>query len=85
MIEYMNDCVNCDRPCDENCRYRHNPHYFCDECGKELAGSCDIWELDSEYHLCDACMKNYAKEHFDFVYKKIEEDIAGVLGFKRKD
>lgn len=35
MIEYENDCVDCDLPCFSSCKYLHYPHYYCDECGEE--------------------------------------------------
>ena len=37
MITYSNECVDCGLPClGSSCPYRNVPHYYCDNCGKEL-------------------------------------------------
>ena len=56
MVEYQNDCCGCAAPgypCrGSDCPLRHNPHYYCDDCGEEAK----LQDFDGE-ELCSECIE----------------------------
>ncbi len=62
MIRIENDCCSCavpGYPClGKDCSLRHNPHYYCDLCGKEII---DVYHED-DMDLCEKC---YREEYED--------------------
>lgn len=57
MIRRENDCVDCGLPCFDSCKWKNNPHYYCDECGEEET----LYEFDGQ-QLCAKCvLKNLKK------------------------
>lgn len=52
MINYENDCVDCGLPCFSTCKYKNNPHYYCDDCGEEEV----LYYYDGK-ELCIRCVK----------------------------
>lgn len=55
MVEYRNECVGCppEMGCmGLGCPYRNVPHWYCDECGREIFG-----EVNQDFgrELCDKC------------------------------
>lgn len=60
MVIYENDCCGCDSalyPCIGNaCKLKHNPHYYCDECGDEFYPN-ELYKYDfDEEELCSSCL-----------------------------
>lgn len=53
MIKYENECIDCGLPCFQSCKYKHAPHYYCDNCGEED----QLFYYDGE-QLCIECIKN---------------------------
>jgi hypothetical protein len=60
MIRVSNDCCSCSSPgypcIGVSCELRHNPHYFCDDCGDEVEQGELFW-FDGQ-QLCIECIKN---------------------------
>ncbi len=60
MVTYEDDCCDCDSdlyPCIEyTCKLKHNPHYYCDECGDEFEPN-ELYKYDIEdKELCSSCL-----------------------------
>lgn len=54
MVVYENDCVDCGLPCFDSCKWKHNPHYYCDECDDETK----IYNWDETgQQLCIRCIE----------------------------
>lgn len=56
MLKIENDCVG---PCPQGCMgagcpYQRSPHYYCDECGEDLAPE-ELYDYDGEM-LCKHCV-----------------------------
>lgn len=51
MIRYENECVECGKPCVNNCRFKNVPHFYCDKCDEEA----ELYEFDGE-QLCESCL-----------------------------
>lgn len=60
MITYENECVGCPPEIGcmgSACPYRYVPHYYCDNCGREL------YEVDdNDRQICTECMEDLADE-----------------------
>lgn len=54
MVRMEDDCVACDVWCmGAACKYFYpNPHFYCDECGKEVD---ELWKYDNS-ELCYDCL-----------------------------
>ena len=64
MKRYENDCVGCateSYPCvGSTCKYRNNPHWYCDNCGEEHEPT-NLYLYDGN-ELCSECvLKNFKK------------------------
>ena len=70
MIEYTNECVNCEpwMGClGDACPNRNVPHFYCDECGDEYTPD-ELLEIDGKW-VCKECLFEQAKEK----YKKVSD------------
>lgn len=58
MVRVQNDCCDCavpGYPCiGERCELRHNPHFFCDDCGDEVYSG-KLYHYEGE-ELCGDCV-----------------------------
>nr|DAM48024.1 MAG TPA: 54S ribosomal protein [Caudoviricetes sp.] len=58
MIKIQNDCVGCPIYCAD-CGAKHTPHFYCDECGREVDKEFENTEFGE---LCEECLEKYLEE-----------------------
>jgi len=59
VITYSDDCCDCAAPgypCNDSCRLKNNPHFFCDICGDEVESDELFWYEGQQ--LCKYCVIN---------------------------